>query len=251
MDVPISFGVVLFLAFLVESAVGFGSALVTVSLGGHLLPLDQLFPVFQPLSLVLSLILVVRGREHIDVRFVCVKALPAMVPGVLIGRWLFHLGAPQTLLVGVGAAIALLAAFELQSTLRGQVPAPLSLPTTVSVLFGAGVVHGLFGTSGPPVVWVATRVVPEKARMRATLSLLWLLLSVILVVTWVVDGKLGVVQLQQSAVLGIPLVLGFIVGNLLHEHVPQRTFRIAVCVLLVLAGVALVVRAAPALFDSQ
>ena len=45
-DVPISFGVVLFLAFLVESAVGFGSALVTVSLGGHLLPLDQLFPVF-------------------------------------------------------------------------------------------------------------------------------------------------------------------------------------------------------------
>jgi uncharacterized membrane protein YfcA len=242
---PVGFAVVLFVAFVVESAVGFGSALIAVSLGGQLLPLDHLFPIFQPLSLALSTVLVLTGRPHVDVRIVCLRALPAMVPGVLLGRWLFHLGAPETLLVGVGAAIAVLAAFELVSTLRGRAARPLPSTTTMTVLLGAGIVHGLFGTSGPPVVWVASRVVPEKARMRATLALLWLLLSVILVVTWVADGKLGPAQLQQSALLSLPLIAGFVVGNLLHERVPQRQFRIAVCVLLVCAGLALVVRAWP------
>ncbi len=244
-DVPASFGLVLFLAFLVESAVGFGSALVTVSLGGHLMPLDRLFPVFQPLSLILSLTLVVRGRAHINFRFLFREVLPAMFPGVVVGMALFRLGRPEALLLGVGVAIAVLASFELQRTLRGQDTVPLPGPVRSTVLLLAGVVHGLFGTSGPPVVWVATRTLPDKAEFRATLALLWLLLSIVLVGGYVVDGSLRLPQLQQSALLGVPLVLGFVVGNLLHLHVPQRAFRLAVCVLLVVAGVALVVRAAP------
>ena len=50
-----------------------------------------------------------------------------------------------------------------------------------------------------------------------------------------------------SALLFLPLLAGYIVGNLVHHKVPQRQFRIAVCVLLVVAGGALVVRNLPAL----
>ena len=244
MDVPASFGLVLFLAFLVESAVGFGSALVTVSLGGHLMPLDRLFPVFQPLSLILSLTLVVRGRAHINTRFLFREVIPAMLPGVVVGMALFRLGPPDALLLGVGVAIAVLASFELQRTLRGQEAAPLPPVVRVVVLLFAGVIHGLFGVSGPPVVWVATRTLPDKTEFRATLALLWLVLSILLVAGYVVDGTLRLPQLEQSALLAVPLVLGFVVGNLLHVHVPQRAFRLAVCVLLVVAGLALVLRAA-------
>ncbi|MDP2343710.1 MAG: sulfite exporter TauE/SafE family protein [Deltaproteobacteria bacterium] len=247
MDVPASFGLVLFLSFLVESAVGFGSALVTVSLGGHLMPLDKLFPVFQPLSLVLSLTLVIRGRAHINTRFLFREVLPAMLPGVVVGMALFRIGRPDALLLGVGVAIAVLASFELQRTLRGQETVPLPPMVRAVVLLFAGVIHGLFGTSGPPVVWVATRTLPDKTEFRATLALLWLVLSVLLVAGYVVDGSLRLPQLEQSALLAVPLVLGFVVGNLLHAHVPQRAFRLAVCVLLVVAGTALVVRALPAL----
>ena len=237
---------VLFLSFLVESAVGFGSALVTVSLGGHLLPLQQLFPIFQPLSLLLSLTLVVRGRAHINTRFLLQELLPAMLPGVVIGMALFRFGRPDALLLGVGIAITVLASLELQRTLRGQPTQPLPPLLRSVVLFFAGIIHGLFGTSGPPVVWVASRTLPEKAEFRATLALLWLLLSVVLVAGYVVDGSLRLPQLHQSAVLAVPLLLGFVVGNLLHVHVPQRAFRLAVCVLLVVAGIGLVVRAFPA-----
>ena len=132
-----------------------------------------------------------------------------------------------------------------QRTIRGQETKPLPPAVRTVVLLFAGVIHGLFGTSGPPVVWVATRTLPDKTEFRATLALLWLVLSGVLVAGYVVDGSLRLPQLQQSALLAVPLVGGFVVGNVLHAHVPQRAFRLAVCVLLVVAGVALVVRAFP------
>ncbi len=241
------FAAVLFLAFLVESAVGFGSALVAVSLGAQFIGLAQLFPVFQPLSLVLSLILVVRDRAHVKARFLVREILPPILPGVIVGMALFRLGPADALLLGVGVAIALLAAFELRRTLRGADPTPLAPWLARTVLVGAGVIHGLFGTSGPPVVWVVSRALPDKASFRATLALLWLLLSVVLVAGYVADGSLGAASLTKSAALGVPLVLGYVVGNALHHRIPQRAFRLGVCVLLVVAGVVLVVRASQAL----
>ncbi len=241
------FAVVLFVSFLVESAVGFGSALVAVSLGAQFIGLKELFPVFQPLSLVLSLVLVLRERDHVQARLLVREILPPILPGVAVGMALFRLGPADALLLAVGAAIALLAAFELRRTLRGADPTPLAPALARGVLVGAGVIHGLFGTSGPPVVWVVSRALPDKASFRATLALLWLLLSIVLVVGYVADGSLGAASLGMSARLGLPLVLGYVVGNALHHRIPQRAFRLGVCVLLVVAGVVLVVRAATAL----
>jgi uncharacterized membrane protein YfcA len=245
-DDSVAFGLVLFLAFVVESAVGFGSALVAISLGGQVLPLKQLFPIFQPLSLVLSTTLVVRGWHQIDRAFLLRAAFPAMAPGCLIGMALFRLGPADALLFGVGTAIAGLALFELVRTLRGQAATPLPTSTSRAVLFVAGIIHGLFGASGPPVVWVASRSIDDKSRFRATLALLWAVLSLALIVGYVVDGSLNLATLRQSALLALPLLAGFFVGNLVHHKVPQRAFRLAVCVLLILAGSALMVRALPA-----
>jgi uncharacterized membrane protein YfcA len=241
------FAFVLFLSFLVESAVGFGSALVAVSLGAQFVPLKELFPVFQPLSLGLSTIIVVREWRHVQARFLVREVLPPMLPGVAVGLALFRLGPADALLLGVGTAIVALALFELRRTLRGQDAAPLPPAVARVVLLGAGVVHGLFGTSGPPVVWVTSRALPDKASFRATLSLLWLVLSIVLVLGYVVDGSLGLAALIRSAVLVVPLVAGYVVGNALHHAVPQRTFRLGVCVLLVVAGAVLATRALAAL----
>jgi uncharacterized membrane protein YfcA len=241
------FAAVLFLSFLVESAVGFGSALVAVSLGAQLVPLTELFPIFQPLSLVLSLILVVRDRAHVQASFLLREVLPPMLPGVVVGLLLFRLGPADALLLGVGAAIVALALFELRRTLRGQDAAPLPTWLARTVLVGAGVIHGLFGTSGPPVVWVASRALPDKASFRATLALLWLLLSIVLIGGYVVDGSLNATSLVKSAALALPLIAGYVVGNALHHRIPQRAFRLGVCVLLVVAGAILVMRASSAL----
>lgn len=235
---------VLMLAFLVESAVGFGSALFVVSLGAQLVPLGALLPVFQPLLLALSLMIVVRERRHLDVGFVVRGVLPAMIPGVVVGMILYRVWrSDDRLLFVVGLAIVALALIELVEVVQDRVPSSVPAVVTNTVLVFAGVLHGLFGVSGPPVVWVASRTLIDKARFRATLSLLWLALSAALVVGYVVDGTLHSAQLAQTASLLPALAVGYVVGNVLHHRVPHRAFGIGVCLMLIASGLALTVRA--------
>ncbi len=234
------------LGFLTEAAVGFGSTLVVVSLAAQVVPLTTLLPVFQPLALALSAMIVIRERKDIDLAFLARKVLPAMLPGLAVGMALYRVWRMEALLVVVGTAIACLALIELRRLLTEAAhaqPSPLVLGST---LFGAGIIHGLFGTSGPLVVWAASRVLDDKARFRATLSLLWLILSVVLIAGFVVDGSLGAGEAKRSLWLLPTLVGGYLVGDAVHRQVPQRTFRLAVCVLLVAAGGVLAVRATPA-----
>lgn len=238
----LSLALVFFGAFLVESAVGFGSALIVIALASHILPVAQLFPVFQPLAFGLSATVVLKNRRHIDLGFLVRSVLPPMVPGLLVGMVLFRVWRSEALLFLVGIAIAGLAAFELRETIRGGGLKPLPSRVGQIVLFVAGILHGLFGTSGPPVVYVASRALPDKTTFRATLSLLWLLLSAVLVVGFVSDGSLGLREVGTSALLLPVLVAGYVVGDRLHHVVPTRIFRIAVAALLVLAGLALAAR---------
>lgn len=233
---------VFFIAFMTESAVGFGSALIVIALASHLLPITTLFPVFQPLALALSATVVWKNRRDVDVAFLFRAVLPPIIPGLALGMILFRVWRNEALLLLVGLGIAGLAMVELVETVRGGRLSPLPPRVSRVVLFVAGILHGLFGTSGPPVVYVASRQLADKARFRATLALLWLLLSAVLVVGFVGDGSLGLRTIGTSLLLAPALIAGFVVGDRIHRVAPARLFRIAVAALLVLAGVTLAVR---------
>jgi len=243
-------GGVFLLAFLIEAAIGFGSTLVVVSLAAQVLPLAALLPVFQPLGMSLSITIIAREWREVDRAFLLRTVLPAMAPGLVLGMVLFRLGSADLLLLVVGVVIACLAVVELARLIKDA--APVALPPAVvrGAFVVAGVIHGLFGTSGPLVVWAASHALPEKGRFRATLSFLWLALSVVLVGGYLADGTLNPQTAVLSAKMAPALLFGYVVGNALHRSVPQRHFRFAVCVLLVVAGAALVLRAARALMES-
>jgi uncharacterized membrane protein YfcA len=246
----LGFAAILTLAFATEAAVGFGSTLIVVSLAALFIPLPTLLPTYQPLAVALSAVVVWRERAHIDGAFLRRVILPCMLPGVAVGMVLFRVWKAEALLFLVGLAIAALAGVELlrlRSEPSSGRPDAASNPLTTAVLVVAGVVHGLFGTSGPLVVWAATRTLTDKARFRATLSLLWFLLSAALVGGFVLDGTLTSSSLSQSARLVPTMLIGYVVGDRVHQSVPQRAFRLGVCVLLIVAGAVLALRAAPAM----
>jgi uncharacterized protein len=229
------------LSFLVESAVGFGSGLLSVSLGAQVMGLQALFPIFQPLSLLLSLVMMWRGRALLHRAFLLRLLLPAMVPGVVVGMLLFRFQF-KGLLATLGVVVMALALFELQKTLRHQVASRLPRWAEVAMLFVAGISHGLFGVSGPPVVYVTSSRIEDKGAFRATLSALWAGLSLLLVVGYALDGTLNMSTLAHSASLLPVLVMAFLLGEWIHRLVPQRAFRLGICVLLVASGAALVIR---------
>ncbi|HLL23151.1 MAG TPA: TSUP family transporter, partial [Kofleriaceae bacterium] len=165
-------------AFTVEGAIGFGGTVIAVSLGAQLLPLDVLLPAFVPVSIALSLSLL---RGPIAWRVLLVQIAPLVAVGIAAGVALSHVLASRALLVVFGAFVVTLSIWQLAGPTRRLWSPPL--------LALGGLVHGLFGTGGPMIVYVVRTEVPDKTAFRATLAVLWIALNTVLVLSFVAVGR--------------------------------------------------------------
>ncbi|MBI2395631.1 MAG: sulfite exporter TauE/SafE family protein [Deltaproteobacteria bacterium] len=235
---------VVLVAFVVESAAGFGATVVTVTLGAQILPLDAVLAAFLPVNVALSLVLTVRNAKAIDRGLLLRQVLPWMGAGTAVGLALSRYRAAGWIKVVFAAFVIVLSIAELLAmrARADQRSTPLRPTVAASALAGAGVIHGLFACGGPLVVYVVGRTLSEKAAFRATLSALWLVMNVVLVASMAIDGSLGGKSLVTSAALLPPLVVGLLAGDRLHHRMPERAFRVAVFALLLVAATVLVVR---------
>lgn len=232
------------LAFTTEAAIGFGATLLTLALGSLVAKVDELIYAVVPLNVALSFIMAIRSYKHIDVRALGSGILPAMAVGFPIGIVAFEKLPKQASQIGLGGLVTTLGALELFRQLRAPKEVrPLGRAPALALLFLGGLVHGAFATGGPPVVYVCGRTLLDKKVFRGTLAALWLLLGAILLAAYARAGHLGAASFRRSALLLPGLLLGLAAGEVAHGRLPERTFRLVVFVLLIVAGVVLVVRA--------
>lgn len=242
LSTPLWLAAVVFLAFGIEAALGFGCNVLAVTMAVHLLPLDVLLPVLVALNLVVSSWIALRHRDGIDHALLFRRILPLMLLGMPFGMLLFNVASGPWLKGGFGVFVTLLAAVELWRSLRQPAaPAPLSTPASVVALAGAGLMHGLYASGGPLAVYYASRSIGDKRRFRSTLSLLWLLLNLVLYAGYLWRGAVTLTTLRLAAPQLLPLVAGIFAGERLHTHIDERTFRRLVFALLLAGGVVLVV----------
>ena len=220
--------IVALLAFTVEGAIGFGSTVVAVSLGAQLVPLELLLPTFVPLNIVLSLTL---ARGPIQWRTLLVEIVPLVAVGIACGIALSHVLDSRALLVVFGAFVVGLSLFEL-AKLQLRWPAPL--------LMLGGIVHGLFGTGGPMIVYVTRKKIADKTAFRATLAVLWIALNTILVANFVALERYPDPTL--ALVLAATIIPGRLVGERLHRALDAQKFERVVWIVLLVAGAALAIR---------
>jgi uncharacterized membrane protein YfcA len=231
------------LAFTVEGAIGFGATVITVSLAAQLLSLDVLLPAWVPLNMGMSAYLVARNHRHIAWRFLLVDIVPLVGIFTGVGIALFHLPNKTLFAAILGAFVASLAILQL---LR-PATRPLARAWQYGFLALGGLAHGLFGSGGPMIVYVARRRLPDAAAFRATLCVLWLILNLALVINYAALGLFTETTGRYSLVIAALLVPGVYLGNKLHYALPPATFERCVWVGLFVAGLALGVRSVLAL----
>jgi uncharacterized membrane protein YfcA len=224
------------LAFFVESATGFGSMVVALTLGALRFPVTSLLGWLLPVNLVLSTYLVARGWRSLDGPFLGRRALPLVLGGLLVGLAVSRVVQVSRLEPLFAGLVVVVAAALVRGALQREVPVPLHGPVRAAALLGAGVVHGLFATGGPLAVFVFSRELKDKAAFRATLSALWLVLNLLLLPRLVGEGVLSAGTLSVSALLLAPLAVGIVAGERLHARLDEGRFRQVVGVLLVAAG---------------
>jgi hypothetical protein len=232
------------LAFTIEAALGFGATLVAVSLGALIMPIPALLAAFVPVNLVLSSVIAVRERAHVDRRLLFARVLPLMAIGVPIGMLAVRELDARGMKLVFGAFVTILAAVELLAEIRRRPnEGSIGRASSTFMLVLGGAFHGAFATGGPMAVYVIGRAILDKAAFRATLSLLWVCLNALLLAAYAHEGTLGRASLATSALLLPPLAIGLAAGDGLHRLVPLPAFRVAVFVMLAIVGVAVALRA--------
>jgi len=232
--------VVLVVAQVIYVLFGFGSGLTAVG------TLALLFPEIKDVVVLLLLVnlpaelLVAWGtRHHLEWRpLLGISA--GVVVGIPIGARLLSRGDPTLILTMLGwflVAVGLVF-LRLPSGGRHRPPAWAGPPTGLV----SGLLTGLFGTGGPPVIIWYHLSAADKTVFRGHLMTIFLLMTIVRVPSYVATGLLTAPRLWSGLAVLPAVLLGAWLGHRLHVRISDRLFRILVCVLLVLLGAMLLIR---------
>lgn len=210
---------VLFAAACLQGSVGFGLGMVAAPviafIDPSLLPASLIL-----LSVVLTLIITVRERQHLDLRGAG-WALVGRVPGNVVGAWLV-IALPATGLVWL---VALAVAGGILAAFVGWVPPPLKRN-----LIAAGAASGILGTAtsigGTPMAIIWQR--SEGPRLRGTMSAFFLVGSCMSLVALALAGAINEKVLQVSLAMVPSVLAGFFLSRFLTRFLePKRTRLVA------------------------
>ncbi len=239
---PVALMVIVAVAFSAEAITGFGATVLTVAMGAHLMPLAVLLPAYVPVNFLLSAWLLARHHRHLDRPLLLRRVLPLVGSGMVLGLLLYRLQPGKSLLIGFGAFVALLAALELWRIARRAPGRPPGVWQTRVALVAGGIVHGVYGSGGPLIVYATSKSIADKSAFRVTLSALWLVLGAVLMAHYAMLGQLTTATLLTSVSLLPALGLALLMGEKLHHRVPEAPFRVLVYALLLVAAVSLLWR---------
>lgn len=228
-----------FVAYSVEAALGFGSTIILVALGSLVFPIKDILPPFIPVSFLLNTYLVGKYRKNIDLNLLFKTILPWMLLGMPLGLWGITYLKETWVKLFFGCFICMLSfPMFFVSTNRS----PVSPIKKNILLWVGGVIHGAFGTGGPNVVYVLGRSVSDKNVFRSTLSLLWALLGIPMVITYVFQGQYDARMINQAFGFIPMLFMGILVGETINKIIPAHVFNRTVFMALILIGLFLMVK---------
>jgi uncharacterized membrane protein YfcA len=265
-DIPtfIACALIMAAAQLIYATVGFGAGMFSVTLLAMVLPdLAQVVAVLLILTLVTEVWVLAHEWRHARVRLLA-GLLPTMAIGLFVGTHILVAGNADVLKRALGLVVAAAGLWFLferrtaaipvddaekeraraEESASGRDSATKSRSRELWALpvgLASGVLGGMFGTGGPPVIVLLRSYRLDKGAFRATLLWYFMLMSLIRGGTYAWSGLISTDVLLAAAWLLPGSVLGIVIGMAVHRRVSERRFAQAVSLLLVILGVLLIV----------
>jgi len=242
----VALAAIVFVAFTIHAVTGFASMIAALAVGGLFFDLAVIRPPLVALNVVLNLWFVMSYRGDLAWRVLLRHVLPWMGAGVLVGFQLSDAVQGPLLRRAFGVFVVAVAGRELyrasQAARYSAAAGELSDRPPTPWLVAAGLIHGIYATGGPPLVYALSKVELNKSQLRATLCAIWVVLNVGLTVGYLVRGEIGGDGWVTAVAMVPAMVAAIAAGSWIHGRIDARRFRVAVYVVLIVAAVGLVVR---------
>jgi hypothetical protein len=223
----LAIGLLVMLGSLVQTAFGFGMAVVAAPVLVIVYPAALPGPLVAA-ALVQCILMASRNRRHIDMAPLS-SAMVGRIPGSFLGAWLLTVFSPAGLSVFVGIAV-LLAVFASLGRVNIR-------PGTHS-MFWAGFLSGVFGTSttvgGPPIALLLQH--QAATHLRGNLAVFFIYGCLISLAMLALMGRFGAKELWLSLYLMPWTILGFYLCQRLPLYRYESLMRPAILGLCALSG---------------
>jgi uncharacterized membrane protein YfcA len=234
--------VVIVTCYAVRGSTGFGAA-AAMPLLGLVVPIKILVPVWTLLGLTSSAALVAREYRHVAVREL-LRTLPTGLIGVAIGLFVFKLLDARALAQGLGLLVIAYGAYVVWGAAR---PPARWQPSARLVAPLAGILGGAVGTTFGTMASIFYAIYFDAIRLakehfRATMSAMILALSVVRGLGYLAVGEFGLDVLFVFAAAFPLMLVGIFIGDRFHTGMSDIAFKRLVGVVLIVSGVALLVK---------
>ncbi len=228
---------IVFVAAVLQRAVGFGFALLAVPLMAFVVPTKSAVVVVFLNSTIVCAWLAVRLRWEIEWPTTRRLGLGAIV-GAPVGVIILSLVPATTLRLVLGVTTCLAAVWIIVSLrlLKRAGPVRPNPSTTVALGFASGVLNTSLATNGPPLVYELRRTGFQDDRFRATISAVFLLSNLIGLPLLALAGLITSFDLALAASSLVPCMAGVTVGSRISGRMEPFHFALAVDLLLLATG---------------
>eukprot|EP00928_Gymnodinium_smaydae_P050767 TRINITY_DN34332_c0_g1_i1.p1 TRINITY_DN34332_c0_g1~~TRINITY_DN34332_c0_g1_i1.p1 ORF type:complete len:264 (-),score=26.66 TRINITY_DN34332_c0_g1_i1:397-1149(-) len=224
----------------VQTMVGFGGGLIIMPLGMQLLPgADVMAAILAP-NQVNNVFVVWKDRHHIQKDILFFQVLPWMASGLALGFCLQSVLTGTELKTGLGVFI-IVASFSKLYELFVASDSSKAPPTRIPIIgvFAAGVIHGLYSTGGPPLVWALGRANLDRNTFRGTMAAIWVIVTLLQGLGLFMKGSFTLSHLMLGVSLMPGTTIGTFIGSHLRNMLPERELRIFIYSMLAACGASL------------
>ncbi len=233
-----------FLAGFVKGAVGFAMPMIMISALGSILPPETALAALILPTLFGNLWQALRDgwraawESVLEFRLY----LGFMLASILLGAQLVRVIPGSILLLVIGMVVIFFSVVQLVG-FRPSLSERARRSAEIGVGSFAGLIGGISGVWGPPLVLFLTMLGTEKRIQMRVQGTVYALAAVALTGAHLGSGVLNRETAGLSALMLAPALAGMGLGLILHERLPQAGFRRATLLVLVLAGLNLIRRA--------
>jgi uncharacterized membrane protein YfcA len=219
---------------MVQGSVGFGLNLVVVPVLAILIPGSvpgSVILISMPMTLTMLL------REHHAIDWLGVRWIVAgRIPGTIVG--LLIVTALTDTQLGIVVGLVILLGVGLSIVHPGIA---VRRPTALAVGSVCGVTGTAAGVDGPPLALLYQHAEPHT--LRATLATCFLIGAVVSGTALALAGELSGEQLELTAILLAPMLVGLALSGFVARRIPPQALRPIVLGFATIAGTLAIVRA--------
>lgn len=227
------------MAYYVKGLCGFANTLVFNSILGFGVNNVNISPVELVLGFPSNLIMTIKNGKKLDLKNIILLSI-LVVLGSLPGAFILKFIDAKLIKVFFGFVVILLG-IEMWIRDNSQKKAKESRIAMLIIGIMSGILCGMFGVGALLVAYIG-RVTDSTVEFKANISAVFIVENLFRIITYSVMGIITIGTLKQSIVLMPFMIIGLAAGIISSNYINERSAKKLVIILLILSGIALVIK---------